>query len=444
MTTPPFDPNAWPPEPSDDGLSARPAPEHQPRDQSASEFSASEFSASSLLGADDSRPDDDPLARLLRESLQREASTFRIEGDGLQRIRTRVVRRRRWLAIRPVLAVAGAAAVIALIVVVPTIAGGRTGNDLAGGPAATASGNGMHSAAIVWPYQDSKQAADNAASDIDSATQPDLTDPKVTAQSFVDTMFPGTSLRTGVAVQKQSGVTVSVSSAEGEIATIDLRPVKSDDRTVYVVSGVNTKQTGHQLTVAPVGTPSAGVLPLNGTVRNASTSSSGVVNLQLFAPGQGTPAGTGSVSYPGDGSQHNWSYRLPVDDYFEGNGFVLVWTQDTAGVPTAIVAVPTGAPSATEATEDPASTEAPPSSAPGSSAVAPSSPAAPSPTGDATVQSSAPSSSEAVPSTSSAAPTSVSDGGTDPGGGGTPPDGADTGDGGVTPYSGDAYSGDGG
>lgn len=303
--------------------------------------------------ADDWPQDDDPFVGLLRDAMHRQVDGYYPAGDGLQRIQSRVARRQRWMAFRPVFAAVALASVVALVAIgvslVPGSKNPRT--TLADDDQTTATATSSSGATgagesgsdgpllMMWPYQDAAQAAANGATDIGAGGLPDLTDPVATTQSFADTMFPGAGLTAGAPVANGGIVGVPIESPSGPVGEAQLQPVATGDVTVYGVLSVTTSTTGNGLVVNAVSKPEDGSVEVKGTLGTKLRQTSSAVNVALYAAGP-TPAAQSDADLPASGS-HSWSTDLSVPDTVSA-GYVLVWSSDAAGTPTAIAAVPIG------------------------------------------------------------------------------------------------------
>ncbi|MDQ6873595.1 MAG: hypothetical protein M3042_00820 [Actinomycetota bacterium] len=143
----------------------------------------------------------DELDRLLRDTLESQAQSYEPAGDGLTRIRARVDARRsrlRWLV--PSVALVGASAAVAAILVAPhLLPARRTASPPAHrvvsptpGPVNSPTPGGTQSPppaglpdlATVWPYPSRSQAAVGEPGDVSAGRRGYLTDPKATALHF--------------------------------------------------------------------------------------------------------------------------------------------------------------------------------------------------------------------------------------------------------------------
>lgn len=143
----------------------------------------------------------DELDRLMRDTLESHAQSYEPAGDGLTRIRTRVQTRRsrlRWLV--PAVALLGASAAVAAILVAPHLLPTRRtaappahqlisptptpANSPSPGSKESPPPAGLPDLATMWPYPSRSQAAAGEPADISSGRRSYLADPKATALHF--------------------------------------------------------------------------------------------------------------------------------------------------------------------------------------------------------------------------------------------------------------------
>jgi len=318
---------------------------------------------------------DRDLEALLRQALAEEAGRIEPAGDGLRRIRERTAGARwrarwsRWST--PALALAGAAAVIAAIAVLPKVvpddggsrppaAGGTTS-----GPAGTATtsptapagppdlsapatsllatpptpepapsaalipGAGVADMATIWPYAGRAVGYARAEQDIADGTVPDLTRPEVAAAAFVESYLGSDRELTAVSVGAwQAGLRMEVRRGNALVSLVYLVRVRVGNDAPYVV--VDAIAPG-SLTLLPPAPPRVldGELTALGTKHSA-----GRLDVQLRVPGADRPtAAAGHTVAAGD-----WTARLGRQP---GNrvDVVAAWTSDADGDVIAFAAV---------------------------------------------------------------------------------------------------------
>lgn len=185
---------------------------------------------------------DDELERMLRRALAAEAGAVEPAGDGLQRIRARTRRpaRARWRV--PALALAGTAALIAAVFVVPSVlrdpapstAGG--GTTQSGPPAATlVPSAGVNDLPTVWPYPTRAEGFARAERDVAAGRYPDLTRADLAAVTFVGSYVGAAGLTATSLGGWQAGLRMQVERAGAVVSVVYLVRVRVGNDAPYVV-----------------------------------------------------------------------------------------------------------------------------------------------------------------------------------------------------------------
>ena len=324
------------------------------------------------------RPDGD-FEELLRGALRDEANRQEPGGDGLVRIRERVARRRRAGWLRPAIALAGAAAVVAVVIALPPVlslarggssapAGSAGGSTSAGRPPATATnatavprGPGSAARRTVWPYPNLQVAAARADADVRAGRYPDLTDPKSTAIEFVQAFVgPDVTLTTGEVVRGATGTTVPVETVRPggstvPLTTVELASTRAGAGAPYVVVGASsaagpggpaTQRTGSAALITLGVLPAlrgTAAYPVSGTVDRA-TGVDLLLKVELREPGSSERLGVQSVPLGSATGRRPWSATLAPFQSLAGTGVLAAWAVDTGGTGVGFVAAPTGTP----------------------------------------------------------------------------------------------------
>ncbi|HZB50731.1 MAG TPA: hypothetical protein VE547_16715 [Mycobacteriales bacterium] len=318
--------------------------------------------------------DDRELEALLRRALADEAGGIEPAGDGLRRIRARTARpgwRSRWSRwSAPALALAGAAAVIAAVMVLPRMLPAETTAPPAASgppPAATSSsspaptpagppdlvagavslaatppspapapsgsqipGAGVADLATVWPYASRAEGYARAERDVADGTVPDLTRPDRAATAFVRSFLGSAEELTAVSAGAwQAGLRMEVRLGDAPVSLVYLVRVRVGDDAPYVV--VDAMAPGSLTLDTPV-PPAVSDASL---VARGTKHSAGRLDVQLRVPGTDEPtAATGATLAAGD-----WSARLGRQP---GNrvDVVAAWTTDQDGDVTGFAATP--------------------------------------------------------------------------------------------------------
>lgn len=337
--------------------------------------------------------DRDPeLEALLRSALSAEADEVEPAWDGLTRIRARVSARSSWLNrwAMPALALAGAAAVIAAITVLPQVlpdgrgggttpaAGSATTGAVSGSAsvtsppaAATATGSpgpagastprasgtapvpgsttpstspseAVSDLATVWPYSSRLQGTKNADADIASGKYPHLRDAAATAVDFVGS-FVG---RDGLTAQRLDayppGVRMRVNRGDIPVSTVFLVRVRAGDDGPYVVVSASrdTLDPAERLTLAaPPAVRSTDAVAVGGQVRRDAGEAAPTVIVELREPGQDEPLAQTTV--PVTSADGSWSTVLTPLRAPATTAVVAAWTADADGGVLEFVAAPT-------------------------------------------------------------------------------------------------------
>lgn len=289
---------------------------------------------------------DDELGALLCRALTAEADTVEPAGDGLRRIRERTATGSRWT--RPVLTLAGAAALVATLVAVPAVLPdpdpAPTAPAAAAATAATAAptvaptppsvgyplipGAGVNDQATVWPY--GSRAAGYARADEDQAagTYGDLTKPDLVALRFVGSYVGSARLTAVSAGDWKAGLRMEVRWQDRPASLVYLVRVRIGDDAPYVVVDA----------IAPAGslTMNRPPVPSTGPVTARGTASGGAVpRVQLRTPGQDTPL----AATPATISGARWTAPLTLPPGVR-TAALAAWTVDATGDVTAFVALP--------------------------------------------------------------------------------------------------------
>ena len=305
--------------------------------------------------------DDRELEALLRRTLAEQAGRVEPAGDGLSRIRARTRRRRglwsRWSV--PALALAGAAAVIVGIAVLPSVRPLGDGPSLPPGarssapataptspPAAQATipGAGVVDMATVWPYPTRREGFEKAAGDIAAGTYGDLSRPDYTAVAFVESVVgPGQRLTATPAGRHLAGLRMEVKRGATSVSLVYLVRVRVGDDAPYVVVNATRSDLDPSLTLStPPRVAGSGGVVARGTVRRDEGEPVPVLNVELRQPGRGQPLARQAGTVVGPGPVRGWSARLvpsPAPD--SATAAVVAWTADAGGRLLEFVAAPT-------------------------------------------------------------------------------------------------------
>jgi hypothetical protein len=322
---------------------------------------------------------DRELEALLRQALADEAGRVEPAGDGLRRIRERTAgvrwrarwsRWSRWTA--PALALAGAAAVIAAIAVLPKVVpdGGGPAGPAAGGttaaPATTPStpaassapagppdlsapaasllatpptpapapsavpvpGAGVTDMATIWPYASRGEGYAQAERDIAEGAVPDLTRPDVAAVAFVELYLgSGQELTAVSAGAWQAGLRMEVRRGDAPVSLVYLVRVRMGNDAPYVV--VDAVAPGSLTLSAP---PPPGLLD-EAVTASGTKHSAGRLHVQLRDPGADRP----TAAADGTVAAGDWTARLGRQPGTRVD-VVAAWTSDDAGNVTAFAA----------------------------------------------------------------------------------------------------------
>jgi hypothetical protein len=337
--------------------------------------------------------DEPELERMLRAALDGEARRLEPAGDGLTKIRERVRRRRRWASwLKPTLALAGAAAVAATLVVAPSYLTSGTDRPLLVDQAApsrevelspsaplTAAASTQPSTAAtatpsqpptttpsgpwgtpiggdrdlpdrlaIWPYPSRRIGHDRADSDVATGRYPDLSNPGRTAVDFVasyvgsDQQLSATRLGpAGAGVQ----MVVQRKDVDGHsvpVSNVYLVRVRKADDSPYVVLGASRAGLGDSLAIFPL-PRLAGTDPLTvtGNARQPAGGTQPTVQVALREPGSGENLGLGTATLK-DGADPvvTWSVELAPFRKLTTTGTVAAWTTDIDGNVQDFVAAP--------------------------------------------------------------------------------------------------------
>lgn len=284
---------------------------------------------------------DDDLERMLRRALSAEAEAAEPRGDGLQRIRARTRRpaRVRWRV--PALALAGTAALIAAVFVVPAMLrspdpGPTVVGSAPTGPAPTPTptetqipGAGVNDLVTVWPYPSRAEGYARAEQDVAAGTYPDLTQPDLAAVTFVES-YVGTSaeLTAQSRGRWQAGLRMQVDRGDAVVSLVYLVRVRVGNDAPYVV--VDATSPGLSVTAVP---------GLDGTVTAGGLRSDPAAEpyVELRAPGADEPLAADRA--PAGGTE--WSAELVPPGESRPRvrtDAVATWTLDDAGRVTAFAA----------------------------------------------------------------------------------------------------------
>lgn len=315
---------------------------------------------------------DRELEALLRQALAEEAGRVEPAGDGLRRIRERTAgvrwraRWSRWSA--PALALAGAAAVIAAVAVLPKMApddggprapaaGGTTapaattpGSSAPPGPADLSApatsllptppspapapsavlipGAGVKDMATIWPYASRGDGYVRAERDIAEGAVPDLTRPGVAAVAFVESYVgPSPTLTAVSAGPWDAGLRMEVRRGDLPVSLVYLVRVRVGNDAPYVV--VEAVAPG-SLTLSAPARP--GLLDEAVTARGTKHSA-GRLDVQLREPGSDRP----TAAAHGTVAAGEWTASVGRQPGTRVN-VVAAWTSDAAGDVTAFAA----------------------------------------------------------------------------------------------------------
>lgn len=321
-----------------------------------------------------SRYDEPELERLLRAALDGEASRLEPAGDGLTKIRARVHRRRRISWVKPTLALAGAAAVVATLIVAPNYltqgsdrpqlvdqaapsrpvelspsVAPRSAAATSTAPATVAGPSGPWGTPIggdqdlpdrvaIWPYPSRRTGHDRADSDVASGKYPNLTDPGRTAVDFVASYVGSDQGLTATRFNRADpGVQMLVQRKDAAgrtvpVSNVFLVRVRKADDSPYVVLGASRGGLGDSLAVFPV-PRLAGTAPVTvtGSVRRPAGSTLPTVRVALREPGSGEDVGLSTATPAGTGPPQSWSVELAPFRELAGSGVVAAWTTDADG-----------------------------------------------------------------------------------------------------------------
>ena len=310
------------------------------------------------------RSHDDGFEELLRGALRDEAGRQEPAGDGLVRIRERVARRRRPSWLRPTLALAGAAALVAAVVVLPQVlsrsrpdqgapAGSPVASSLPASPLTTAGTTGTPTAGslatqrTVWPYPNRAVAATQGDVDVRTGRYPDLTDPKGTAIDFVQAFVgPNVQLTVEGMERGSTGVTVRLGTSRADGSTLPLTTVRlartrAGTDAPYVVIDAAAAALITLDSLPPVRGTSA--YTVSGALDPAATPGL-LLKVELREPGSTDRLGVQSVPVAGTAGRQPWSATLAPFQALTSTGVLAAWTVDDAGTVHGFVAAPTGAP----------------------------------------------------------------------------------------------------
>jgi hypothetical protein len=202
---------------------------------------------------------DDELESVLRRALAERADRVEPGPDGLRRIRGRIRarggRRARWRA--PAIALAGTAALLAAVFVAPAVLPALDddgpGTAIGDRPTATASptgdsgtapaptdtpvpGAGVNDLVTIWPYASRAEGYARAEQDVAAGTYPDLTQPDVTAVTFVESYVGAAQgLTAEPAGRWKAGLRMRVSRDGTLVSLVYLARVRIGNDAPYVV-----------------------------------------------------------------------------------------------------------------------------------------------------------------------------------------------------------------
>jgi hypothetical protein len=323
--------------------------------------------------------DDRDVERLLRATLRDEADRLHPAGDGLARIRERVAGRRRWRTwLTPLVALAGAAAVITAVVAAPsylTGSGSKGRQVQPGGQPAPASpaptspppttptptrapqgslgtpyggDDNLRDMLTVWPYPSRRIGFERA--DAEAQTYPNLSRPDLTAVDFVASFVgdkQGLSARRYDAYPPGVRMLVVRDTPSGEVpvSLVFLVRVRFGNDAPYVVVGASragiTKQDS--LTISrPPAVRGTAAFRVSGLARGNQGPGDRTVIVQLREPGstevlaqQAAPVRFGG--FP----MRTWTADLTPLQALRSTGVVAAWTSDADGMVQEFVAAPT-------------------------------------------------------------------------------------------------------
>jgi hypothetical protein len=350
---------------------------------------------------------DRELEALLRQALADEAGRVEPAADGLRRIRDRTAAGRwrarwsrwsRWST--PALALAGAAAVIAAVAVLPQLLPddgptvpaasatsvppvtsppaspaptspaptspaptspaptrpsaspaptGPPGSPTAASPAPTSpapTGSGPVRVAdmpTVWPYATRQAGAARADADVRDGRYPNLRDPARTAVDFVASYLGRDGLTAARLEAYPPGLRMLVSRDGRPLSTVFLVRVRTGDDAPYVVVGASRAGLGEPdtLTLAPPPAVDAGGLAVRGTVRRPAGAADPQLVVQVRPPGSTAVLARAELTVPLDGrAVAGWSAAL-IPSAPAPSGVVAAWTVDAGGQPVEFVAAAT-------------------------------------------------------------------------------------------------------
>jgi len=317
--------------------------------------------------------DDRDVERLLRATLREEADRLHPAGDGLTRIRERVVNRRRWRTwLTPLVALAGAAAVIAAVVAAPSYLTGSGSKDRPaqpGGQPAPASpapsptptqgppgslgtpyggDDNLRDMLTVWPYPSRRIGYERA--DAEAQTYPNLSRPDLTAVDFVASFVgdkQGLSARRYDAYPPGVRMLVVRETATGEVpvSLVYLVRVRLGNDAPYVVVGASRAGITDQdsLTISPLPTvPGTAAFRVTGLARRNQGLADRTVILQLREPGSTEVLAQQSAPVRfGEFALRTWTADLTPLQAPRSTGVVAAWTSDADGMVQEFVAAPT-------------------------------------------------------------------------------------------------------
>jgi len=317
--------------------------------------------------------DDRDVERLLRATLREEADRLHPAGDGLTRIRERVVNRRRWLTwLTPFVALAGAAAVIAAVVAAPSYLTGSGTRDRPaqpGGQPAPASpaptptptqgppgslgtpyggDDNLRDMLTVWPYPSRRIGYERA--DAEAQTYPNLSRPDLTAVDFVASFVgdkQGLSARRYDAYPPGVRMLVVRETATGEVpvSLVFLVRVRFGNDAPYVVVGASRAGITAQdsLTISPLPTvPGTAAFRVTGLARRNQGLADRTVIVQLRDPGSTEVLAQQSAPVRfGESALRTWTADLTPLRALPSTGVVAAWTSDADGMVQEFVAAPT-------------------------------------------------------------------------------------------------------
>jgi hypothetical protein len=318
--------------------------------------------------------DDRDVERLLRATLREEADRLHPAGDGLTRIRERVAGRRRWRTwLTPLVALAGAAAVIAAVVAAPSYLTGSGAKDRPaqpggqpaplspppttptptlpppGGPGTPYGGDdNLRDMLTVWPYSSRRTGYERA--EADAQTYPNLSRPDLTAVDFVASFVgdkQGLSARRYDAYPPGVRMVVFRRTASGEVpvSLVFLVRVRFGNDAPYVVVGASRAGiTGQDsLTISHLPTVrGTAAFRVTGLARGNQGLADRTVIVQLREPGSTEVLAQQSAPVRfGGAAMRIWTADLTPLRALPGTGVVAAWTSDADGMVQEFVAAPT-------------------------------------------------------------------------------------------------------